>query len=302
MNATSFLMKALVAAALLLPHTFGQEAPKKAEVSPLEAVRRLKLRSRDGVAHLYYSACCANQAVKIQASLEDFIAFYKDRLGIGSPVTLAVLDAKDWDGIRLQIASYRLPYGMPNFQVDPSGYVLFVPADDKGVVTQHVLGDRQHWSSPSATYDEAVLHAILQLAHHEAGHTRVYEYGIEPPNLWLNEMLANYFAYAYEKARDPQTAKGAEEFVKTRMPSGVYRTLEDFEAHFSEIQPANYDWYQLQFGVRALEVYNQQGLEFVTRVKDSFPKGAAKMSVADTLSRLEAICPGFETWAKRLTQ
>jgi hypothetical protein len=141
---------------------------------------------------------------------------------------------------------YRLPYGMPNFQVAPSGYVLFIPADDKGVVTQHLLGDRQHatdaslklFASVHLTYDEAVRRGILQLAHHEVGHTRVYDYGIQPPNLWLNELLANYFAFAYGKARDPQTAAVAEGFVQMGIgrPPGAYTSLDDFEAHFPSIQ------------------------------------------------------------------
>ena len=175
-----------------------------------------------------------------------------------------------------------------------------------------MLGDRQHstvlgakiLAAAHVTYDEAVTRVTLQLAHHEAGHTRVYEYGIQPPNLWLNEMLANYFAYAYEKARDHQTAITAEAFVKTGFAPGAYTytSLEDFEAHSSNIQPANYDWYQLQFGVRAFEIYNEQGLEFLEEVKKAFPRGTPKMTVAETLSRLETISPGFQAWAKKLSQ
>jgi hypothetical protein len=89
------------------------------------------------------------------------------------------------------------------------------------------------------------------------------------------------------------------------MPPGAYTSLEDFEAHREEMlstQPGNYDWYQLQFGLRADEIYDQQGLGFLAKVKSAFPKGAPEMSVADTLSRLEAISPGFEAWARRLRQ
>jgi hypothetical protein len=312
MDTNKIVARALIAMALLSPRSFGQESAKKADVSPMEAVLRLHLSNREGLASLYYSACCRDRAVELQESVRDFIAFYKDKLGVASPITVAVLDENDWDRIKQQMPDYRFPYGMPNFQVSPSGYVLFIPADDKGVVTQHLLGDRQHateaslklFASAHLTYDEAVRRAILQLAYHEAGHTRVYEYGIQPPNLWLNEILANYLAFAYGKARDPQTAAVTEGFVKMgiEIPAGAYTSLDDFDAHFGNIEPANYDWYQMQFATRALEIYNEQGLGFVAKVRSVFPKGASKskMSVAETLSQLEAISPGFQAWAKTL--
>jgi hypothetical protein len=309
------LLLALVALALLSPRSFGQESSKKAEVSQMEAVLRLHLPHRDGVATLYYSPCCSERAFEIQKSVQDMIAFYREKLGVGDPIAVAVLDENDWDRVRQQMPNHRfLPYGMTNFQppgpVAPFGYVIFIPADDKGVITQHLLGNRQHataatlklFASAHLTYDEAVSRVILQTAYHEAGHTLVYEYGIQPPNLWLNEILANYFADAYVEAQDHVTALVADGIVKMAIPPGAYTSLEDFEAFFNNIQPANYDWYQLQFGLRVLEIYNEQGLGFLPKVRSAFPKGTPEMSVADTLSRLEAISPGFQAWARRLSQ
>ncbi len=85
------------------------------------------------------------------------------------------------------------------------------------------------------------------------------------------------------------------------MPPGAYTSLDDFEAHREDMfktNPANYDWYQLQFGLRAVEIYDEQGLGFLAKVKSAFPK----RYVAETLSRREAISPGFQAWAKRLSQ
>jgi hypothetical protein len=243
------------------------------------------------------------------------IAFYKEKLGVGDPLALAVLDGNDWDRVMQRTTTFRFPYGLTTYyRVAPSGYILFIPADDKGVISQHLLGDREHataatlkiFASAHLTYEEAVHRIILQTAYHETGHTLVYEYGIGKTNFFLNEILANYFAYAYAKGRDPQTATVGEGFVKMAMaPPGAYTSLEDFEAHREDMfktNPANYDWYQLQFGLRAFEIYDEQGLGFLAKVKSAFPKGAAEMSVADTLSRLEAISPGFQAWAKRLSQ
>ncbi len=181
------------------------------------------------------------------------------------------------------------------------------------MITQHLLGAREHatpatlkaFASAHLTYDEAVHRVTLQTSYHEAGHTLVYEYGIGKTNYFLNEILANYFAHAYTKARDPQTATVEEGTLKMPMPPGAYTSLGDFEAHREDMfktNPANYDWYQLQFGLRAMEIYDEQGLGFLATVKSAFPRGTPEMSVAETLSRLEAISPGFQAWAKRLSQ
>jgi hypothetical protein len=308
------LLIALVALVLLSPRSFGQDSSKKAEVSPLEAVLQSHLPHRDGVVSLYYSACCSERAFEIQKSVQDMIAFYREKLGVGDPLALAVLDANDWDRVMQRTTAFRFPYGLTTvYPVAPSGYILFIPADDKGVITQHLRDIRRYasadtlklFTSAHLTYDEAVHRVILQTSYHETGHTLVYEYGIGKMNYFLNEILANYLAYAYAKARDPQTATVAEGFVKMAMPPGAYTSLEDFEAHREDIfktNPSNYDWYQLQFGLRANEIYDEQGLGFLAKVKSAFPKGTAEMSVADTLSRLEAISPGFEAWARRLSQ
>jgi hypothetical protein len=281
----------------------------------MEAVLRLHLPHRDGVATLYYSPCCSERAFEIQKSVQDMIAFYREKLGVGSPIAVAVLDENDWDRVRQLMPDHRFfPYGLTNYQppgpVAPSGYIIFIPADDKGVITQHLLGNRRYataaslklFASAHLTYDEAVGRAILQTAYHEVGHTLVYQYGIQPPNGWLNEILANYFASAYGEARDPQTATVVDGIIKMGVPPGAYTSLEDFEAHYTNMQPANYDWYQLQFGLRLLDIYNEQGLGFLPKVRSAFPKGTPEMSVADTLSRLEAISPGFQAWARRLSQ
>jgi hypothetical protein len=300
----------LIGLALLLPSSFGQGSSNGAEVSPVEAVFRLHLAHRDGVASLHYSACCRERAIEIQNSVQDLMAFYRERLGAGGPIAVAVLNKNDWDDVAQQIADHRFqPYGMPNFQVAPSGYILFIPADDNGVVTQHLLGNRhlatadslRLFASAHLTYDEAVHRAIVLMAYHETGHTLVYEYGIGQTNHFLNEILANYFAYGYAKTRDPETATVFEGFSTLGTPPGAYTSLEDFESHWSDMPPANYDWYQLQFGLRVLEIYNEQGLGFLSKVKSVFPKGTPEMSVADTLTRLEEISPGFQAWARKMT-
>lgn len=319
-GASQTLLLALFSFVLLSPRAFGQESSKKAEVSPIEAVLRLHLPHQDGIAPLYYSVCCKERAIEIQESVQDELAFYKEKLGIKDNLSVAVLDEDDWDRVRQQLPDHRFyPYGLTNYQpsepVAPSGYMIFIPADDNGVISKNLLSMRQYarpgtlelFASVHLTYDEAVRRVILQTAHHEVGHTLVYKYGIGQTCHFLNETLANYFAYAYEKERDQKTATVSDGIVKLVIPSDAhaadaYSSLEDFEAHYADMQPANYAWYQMQFGLHVLKMYNQQGLGFLVKVRSAFPKRTTQMSVSETLSRLEAISLGFEAWSRRLSQ
>jgi hypothetical protein len=84
-------------------------------------------------------------------------------------------------------------------------------------------------------------------------------------------MIANYLAHAYTKARDPQTATVEEGILKMPMPPGAYTSLEDFEAHREDMfktNPENYDRYQMQFGLRVLEIYDEQGMGFLEKSKE----------------------------------
>jgi hypothetical protein len=275
----------------------------------MAAVLRLHLDHREGVVPLYYSACCRERALEFQKALEDLIGFYKERLRVDSALVFAVLDENDWKRFGQQFGGGSgPPYGLTTVS-RPPGAVAFIPADDQGVITKTLLADRpfatpaalKAFASGKLTYDEAARRYIRHPAFHEVGHALAFQYGIQTPSHWLNEMLASYFAYAYEKALPPETAAIVERFTKLSSPPVAYTSLPDFETH-RRMPPANYDWYQRQFEGRVVEVYNQEGLGFLTKVKAEFPAGTRDMSVADTLARLEAISPGFEAWAKRLDQ
>ncbi len=270
---------------------------------------------------MYYSSCCREHALVVQNALEGFVSFYKEKLGIASDISVAVLDESDWKRVSERMPPGLLPngekslpglppYGMTNVQPPPlprARYVAFIPTDDQGVITQSYLAQRPYataatlkiLTSVHLTYDDAARRLILHPAYHEVGHTLVAQYGIEVRSHWLNEILASYFAYAYEKARDREIATIVEGFTKMSSPPIVYTSLEDFEAH-GMMDTANYAWYQQQFESRIDEVYRQQGLGFLAKVRTAFPKGTRDISMADTLTKLEAISPGFQAWAKAL--
>jgi hypothetical protein len=117
-NSSSFsqrLLPVLVALVLLASRSFGQDSSNKAEVSPMEAVLGLHLPHRDGVVSLYYSACCSERAAEIQKSVQDMLVFYREKLGVGDPLALSVLDANDWDRVMQRTTAFRFPYGLTTY-------------------------------------------------------------------------------------------------------------------------------------------------------------------------------------------
>lgn len=308
-----------LAAALSCNFCFAQNS--KPEISQIVAVQRLHLPHQAGAVPLYYSPCCRERATEVQRRLQDMLAFYKAKLGINASISVAVLDQKDWNRVAQQLQDMQkfAPYGMTNVQADRSGgdVIAFIPADDTGVITTSQLADAPYatagtlkaFASVNVTYEEAARRFILHPAFHELGHLLTRRYGIDVPDHWVDEMMASYFAYAYERARDPAVATLVEGFTKMSSPPIALTSLQQFEEAFArgkEIPPANYVWYQRHFEARIVDVYRDKRLSFIKAMKVQFPVPPAGrrpdgwLDLSKTLSRMEHIDPGFEQWSKRL--
>jgi hypothetical protein len=153
------------------------------------------------------------------------------------------------------------------------------------------------------SYDEAARKFILHPTLHELGHRLVHSYGIQLSEdksaAWMSEFLSSYFAYAYEKSNRPEIAVVVEAVTKMSSNPVKYTAVEDFPKSSGEA--SNFIWYHHQFESRVVEVYAQQGLDFLVKVKATFPADAKdNLSSAEVLSKLERISPGFEAWASAL--
>jgi hypothetical protein len=81
-------------------------------------------------------------------------------------------------------------------------------------------------------------------------------------------------------------------------PPREYTSLEDFENHYSKMDAPNFTWYHRRFQALVIEIYSQQGVDFLTRVKAEFSDGTTrKMSTTELVSEPERINPGFRAWA-----
>ena len=303
---------ALALAAIFL--SYGCEAKAQQEFAALEAVKNLKLPNRSGEVDLYYSTCCRERAIEVQNILEDYLRFYEQRLGIHVQFAVAVLDKNDWKRVDAQNPNHAGgPYGMTHWVGPP--YVAFVPADDGGVITQNLLADQVHETAESRallasvkmSFNEAASKFILHPAMHELGHRLSREYGIQVESqestAWFFEVLASYFAYAYEKERRPELATIVEAVAKMSSPPAMYTSPSDLPKTLRRWQP---ETVPISFGISTSSKATwwtympSKAWTSSQKVKAAFAGRKGEISPVDLMTSLERASPGFEAWFSHL--
>jgi hypothetical protein len=308
------LVTPFVLSAILLAVSSSSGAEQ--HLSVLDTVKELTLPTQPGKVTAYYSACCRQRALDVQSALADCLQFFKQHLGIQEELVAAVLDKDDWNRDAALQPEFAFPYGMTHVPFNRP-YVAFIPADDAGVITQGLLAEQAHVTAETRTllssthlnFSEAARKFIMHPALHEVGHTLEAEYGIQVmrsgDSAWLNELVASYFAYAFEKSKRPETATIMEAVTKMSVGGPLkYTRLEDFTKTFALMasgDSSNFFWYQHQFEGQVVRVFANQGLDFLVKLKAEFPAGSKTEPLpGELISQLEKISPGFQAWQLEL--
>ena len=274
-------------------------------------MRALQLPGLSGRVNVFYSPCCKTRAIEVQSALAGSLEFYKRHLGIDLDIDAAVLNRNDWNR-SMELAKAHAPYGMTHVR----GGVAMIPADDGGVITQSLLADKAHQTVKSRAllasigidFNQAAGRFILHPALHELGHLMAASSGIEVPRdgdlAWVNEMIASYFAYAFEREQRPDLAIIVASVAQMSSDHPLYMALPDFPKAAALVQSgnsSNFIWYQHQLESHIVDVYEKEGLGFLAELKAAFPAGSAgKLTFEEAISRLDKISPGFKTWATSL--
>lgn len=269
----------------------------------LETVQQLQLDSSAGAVPVYFSPGYEERGTRLRAMLEEAADFFDDSIDTEVAYTLAVLDERHWRALR-----EGLPYGVPYTSVGEPWLVVLSAAPERSVVYQE---HRQH-------SDEAVAKRFVDLVgFHELGHLYTVEYiyphlaGTSAPIGWFEEMLATYFAYAFLRNVYPEWATVWDTVIDRTVAFADqqrYTSLTDFEERQKDISrtstgavPSNYGWYQAAFHQRVRDVFQQQGLTFVVRIKRELPwQDVQEWTTEQLLTRLDRIAPGFLNWAEEL--
>ena len=165
----------------------------------LNTVRFLKVDSLTSGLTVYYTPGYKQRAEYLAKILIKANHFFRDSLGVEYDYSLAVLDETQWESL-----GSPYPYGLPwNNAYKP--YVIFMPAD-----TSH--GDVVDDLSNFLERADANKY-VDNIGFHEAGHTYVCEYiyngrftDPEIPFRWFDELMANYFCYAFLQSVHPDMA------------------------------------------------------------------------------------------------
>jgi hypothetical protein len=299
-SSRSVEMLVVLAALLALPApTPGQPPP-----SLLDAVRKAAPQRLDGPIPAHFSPGAEQRARDLQKVLGDASGFYRKRLGVAPTFTLALLDATAWTSV----TGDNIPYGLPFVIGDPP--VMTLPFRQEGAVVTGYMANASRLPADVARLVETsrrpfaahVADMVDLVGYHELGHLYIGEWGINPHTRWFGELLATYFGYAFMAEQLPDLARTWE--IVSRSDGGntpQHRSLADFERLYSGVGADNYIWYQGRFSERVFAIFPIDGLDFLRKVKDAFPRDSNEKLASDALlERLENIRPGFKAWAAGL--
>ncbi|WP_373068656.1 hypothetical protein [Gemmatimonas sp.] len=280
----------------------AQSAPPPAPAADLlQRIRALGLPSSTDRLTVYYSPGHEAKAVRLRTLIQDARQFFADSLGISPELSIAVLERPTWERVITD-----QPYGIPGIEGAPP--VAFLPATDDNLAANDALSleaaisdtARRLIAASGRTWTEASKRYVDLVGLHELGHAFAAAYGIDVPSQWFNEWLATYFCYTYLRAARPVDAKLWEGILQGYRDAAhpEHRTIDAFERLYFAVGAQNYVWYQARFQQQVQRVHDEQGVTFLRRLKQAFPRGATRMASRDELlHRLDAIEPGFGAWA-----
>lgn len=285
-----------------------------------EKVAALGLSSvteRDVVA--YYSKGYEHRARIFATFVANMIDFYAAKYGDVVKPSLAILSEGDWR------ATMENPYGVPG--VRQPGSIAFMPADvERGAVYHDVVALRKKMSQETRRDIEAVCgslercaaHGADGIVAHEVAHLYEVPAGIGKPAIWFGEFVTDYLTYAYLRERQPPQFRPFMLIHRVSVTAPPqFKSFDEFEEHIADAVPAELGRLHAFFLERIEQVYERHRLGFVDRLAAAFPRpttrdqcaiGGAKagfceserLSNEEILKRLDAIEPGFTSWAASL--
>ncbi len=261
--------------------------------TPLARVKALGLDTAQiGRVTAYFAPTDRERAVELATLAEAAAVHFERELGVSFEFGVAALSPEHW------FSEFPgIPYAMPWASMPER--LLFVPSSlSQGLLVR----------GPTPIHDRRRIDFILL---HEYGHLaeeaffRTARSERYETISWFTEFLANYFAYAYVHIADSDWAENGkvmwQEVIESYTP-GVLSLEWGFMNDLPSEQLARtYAWYQNLLNLRAAEVYEEHGLDFLHSLKDRLAwKNSEEWTTESLLRSLEDIAPGFEAWSEDL--
>lgn len=223
---------------------------------------------------VFHSPGSEAQARAYGETVADAARWYRANTDWRGPLTMAVLDRKDWADL------VTWPYPVPHAEI--TGSMVVMPRD----IASFPGFDR--WG-----LDGHQLNLALTL--HELGHIIMREQDIRPANHWIDELVANVVMAAYVREAAPDL-----EFILEGPPAGFanpgpHDQLVDLDNFYSGGGLENYAWFQFRLAVLADHLARSRPVAaLIEELAAAFPEPppGIRDAVFATLAKLDAIAPG----------
>jgi hypothetical protein len=135
------------------------------------------------------------------------------------------------------------------------------------------------------------------------GHAYAHAFGI---NFYVNffaEFIADYLAYSFLRSTEERLDKKFIAVLSANVDgiTPVHADFTRYEKFRSSEHPPTETWYNSIITLKAKEIYEQRGFEFLTAVKKAFPEAEGKLNTETIIARLDTIYPGILKWSVGIT-
>lgn len=271
----------------------------------------LKPLETTGPYHVIYSEGQMNSAKTQDFLVKEAYSFLSGIMGPKMEFYLLVVAGEDWEK-----NAYSAIRGMPEYykgnlivgagQNDmASGYEEVLRSFPEAMTSDLI----KMYTNNSGEFDMRLFFdklSIHELTHNFQDPTNQEGYSM---SRWLEELHANMGLYAFYKSKRPNELKYINTFVDFTLdnppPNMEYNSLSDFDAHYYEMEPGNYGFYQMKFTKAAQMIIDSLGNDVLRPLNDFIVKydesWKDKMTKEDFRKRLASevdpyLAELIETW------
>ncbi len=281
----------------------------------VDEIKDLKLQSIPGQIPAYYSEGMEKRAFELKTLLERASIPLRDSLRVEINLTLAALGPKEWAQV------LDKPYGLPTLRTGAckrggsfpeSRYVAIMPGGIDGPLYNNWIALRDSISPKTLRklkkagvgFEQGAKVMIDFVALHELGHAYHLKFGIKNYVNFFAEFMANYVAYAFlrstEERLDKKVLAVLSANIETITP--IHSSFIKWENFRSSEHPPTEAWYNSVITLKAAEIYEKRGFEFLYAIRKSFPEEEGQLNTETILARMDTIHPGILKWSKSISK
>ncbi len=281
----------------------------------VDDIKDLKLASLPGKIVTYYSPGQQARATELKQFLERAAHFLEDSLKVEINFTMATLAPKEWNSL------LDRPYGLPTVRPGackrgPSSlteprYAAIMPAALNGPVYDAWIALKdslspsalQKLNSAGLTFEQGGKVLLDFVGLHELGHVYANAFGIKYYVNVFAALMADYLAYAWLRSTNERLDKQVISVLLGNIDgiTPVHSSFTRYEGFRSSEHPPTEAWYNSMITLKAAEIYEQRGFEFLHAGRNAFTEAEGKLNTETIIARLETIHPGILNWTQNIS-